>query len=222
MFYVYLLTDENGIPFYVGKGKGNRSRRHFHKSHSKFIRRIVEKIKRSGKSPISKIIFESMDEQEIFAKECQLIKSLGRRNNKTGVLANLTDGGEGQSGRILSVETKLKIGEKSKGRRPSAEARQKISLAHKGRKHTQEARRSFQKSAIARATPDYCAKQAERTRATWTPERRAKQSEWIKNRWQSDPAYRDRVATANSENAKRQWRDPVLRERVVTARNAVR
>lgn len=41
------------------------------------------------------IIWETTDKKEVFEKEKEFIRLYGRRDSKTGVLANLTDGGDG-------------------------------------------------------------------------------------------------------------------------------
>lgn len=53
-------------------------------------------------------------------------KSLGCR------LTNATSGGEGTLGRVLSPESRAKIGSASRGRAVSLETRAKLSSAHKG------------------------------------------------------------------------------------------
>ena len=56
---------------------------------------------------------------------------------------NMTDGGDGSSGREMSEETKRKIGNSNKGKIPSAETRNKISMSLKGRILTEEHKRKI-------------------------------------------------------------------------------
>jgi hypothetical protein len=86
IYYVYQYNREDGTPYYIGKGKGNRVY-----SKQKNINlptdpsRIV-------------IIKDNLTEQESLRLETELIKKYGRKDNNTGVLRNRTDGGEGVSG----------------------------------------------------------------------------------------------------------------------------
>jgi hypothetical protein len=113
-FYVYLYLREDGTPYYVGKGKGNRA---------------FKNRGRRMKPPINKtrIIFhaENLTEEEAFALEKELIAKYGRKDNDTGILRNLTDGGEGTSGIIFSDERKAKLSEIAKENlnRPEVKAR---------------------------------------------------------------------------------------------------
>ncbi len=49
------------------------------------------------------------------------------------MLSNMTDGGEGTYGRVMSNETKIKISESNKGKRLSEESKMKISEGNKGK-----------------------------------------------------------------------------------------
>ncbi len=102
-FYVYLYLREDETPYYVGKGQGRRA------------------FKNSGRrmkkpSDETKIILhsENLTENEAFALEKELIKKYGRKDNDTGILRNLTDGGEGRSGSKWSLESKKNQSERQK------------------------------------------------------------------------------------------------------------
>lgn len=81
MYYVYLYLKEDGTPYYVGKGKGNRWKQ---KSHSVDV------------PPPDRVIFyvKDVDEKTALKEEVNLILKYGRLNNGTGILENKTDGGD--------------------------------------------------------------------------------------------------------------------------------
>lgn len=86
-YYTYAYLREDGTPYYIGKGKG---------------RRIFDKENRTS-CPVPKdknrIIFlkQNLTEEQAFIHEIYMISVFGRKNNGTGILRNLTDGGEGFS-----------------------------------------------------------------------------------------------------------------------------
>lgn len=144
-FYVYILARPNSKPFYVGKGQGrrvfghDREARSGHKCHKC---NVIRKIWRSGGDYQRYIVFTTDNEQEAFDYERELIALHGREN-----LCNLTDGGEGASGRVVSDERRSRMSVLFKGRKGarlgatnSPEHRQKISAALKGRRQTEEQR----------------------------------------------------------------------------------
>jgi hypothetical protein len=85
-FYVYAYLREDGTPYYIGKGKGNRA----WVLHSNNI--IVP-----DKCLIT-ICESNLSELGAFALERRLINWYGRINNNTGMLMNKSLGGEGSSG----------------------------------------------------------------------------------------------------------------------------
>lgn len=105
-FYVYVLFDWTGVPRYIGKGRGDRWLDHGRKkSRNRFLNAfIAETAAIIGDIPKVKIRCD-LCEEEAFQIERALISAIGRADLKTGPLANLTDGGEGLRGRLISEET---------------------------------------------------------------------------------------------------------------------
>lgn len=138
-FYVYAWLMPCGTPFYIGKGRKGRDRAL--KVTNQIFMRIVDKIRRAGKEPVIFRVLEGLDENGAFELERALIKSYGRRNNKTGILANMTDGGEGSSGHVKAPDVVARIAAAKIGVKlppASDERKAKISAANTGRKRSAE------------------------------------------------------------------------------------
>jgi hypothetical protein len=92
-FYTYAHLREDGTPYYVGKGTGNRAWR-----------------KRKFRPPDNRILIlkKNLTEEEAFRHEVYMIFVLGRKDLGTGILRNRTNGGEGTSGAIVNELGRLK------------------------------------------------------------------------------------------------------------------
>jgi len=135
-FYVYAYlrtknssTGNKGIPYYIGKGCSKRA----WDTHRKIP---VPKDK-------SNIVIIAYDLSEVgsLALERRYIEWYGRKDIGTGILINLTDGGEGFSGRKWSEDQrKARSGKNSPlhGKTHSTDRREKQSISKTGTKQSEE------------------------------------------------------------------------------------
>ena len=153
-FYVYALLDPSkfGIftygeiqfefePFYIGKGRKSRMYTHECLSQIKDTKtRKRAKIKgildRGLK--LEKIkLFKNLSESEAFYIERNLILLIGRNDIKLGPLYNLTNGGEGASGK-MSESHKLKISNSLKNIPKSKIHNENVSKSLLGKEKSQQ------------------------------------------------------------------------------------
>jgi hypothetical protein len=135
-YYVYgHYTEDTNELFYVGKGKGDRHKQLSNKRRNLLWQNITKK-----HGVKVEILYENLTEEEAFKIEIDLIKKYGRRDLGTGILANLTDGGEGSSGvktvgRPLTESEKEHLSKLLKGKKKpprTEEHSKKISKAKMG------------------------------------------------------------------------------------------
>jgi hypothetical protein len=147
--YAYYEPDvdpEYGLPFYVGKGRGRRAYDHLrtcsrqqNDSYNTFFYRKLRKMRTKGIEPEIEIVMDNLTEVDAIMFERQMIHVVGRRNLRRGPLCNLTDGGDGASGRVVSQATRAKIAAANTGHVATEETRQKL-RERRGWKHSEESR----------------------------------------------------------------------------------
>jgi len=108
--YKWYRNDTSKI-FYVGAGINKRAW-NLGRRNSLTIN-IIKKI---GKKGVIVKLFKMKNWGETLKEEIRLIKKHGRRDNKTGILSNMTDGGEGTVGHIMSDKQKKLISKINKNR----------------------------------------------------------------------------------------------------------
>ena len=115
-YYVYVFFRPwNGIPCYIGKGRGNRWRQE-KRPTNKQLDRIIAK----AACELPKVrIRHGLTNAEAYEIEKAFIKAIGR--GKNGPLVNLTDGGEGAEGYVHTKKSRRKMSKKGKGK-PKSEA----------------------------------------------------------------------------------------------------
>ena len=110
MYYTYLWLREDGTPYYVGKGSGDRAFvEHWRRSKTVLHPPIKERI----------VIYPAVSEADAFETEIALIWYYGRKDLGTGCLRNMSNGGDQPP-------------------RPTPEAIEKIRITKTGQKHSEE------------------------------------------------------------------------------------
>ena len=133
-YYTYAYLREDGTPYYIGKGKEKRIY---------CTKRIVKQPKDK-----SKIIFlkQNLTEEEAFKHEIYMITIFGRKDLGTGILHNKTNGGDGASGAIRSLEFKENLRNLNKNKVLSKEHKMKISESQRGDKNHNYGKSASQKT----------------------------------------------------------------------------
>lgn len=189
-YYVYILARPNGKPFYVGKGVRDRVYHHereARKGHKCHKCNIIRKIWRQGGEIQRYTVFTTDDEQEALKYEMELIALYGRPT-----LANITDGGEGTSGRTASPDTRKKQSDGIKRRYQSDPV------------YRQQVQERLAQLRARREDPSATAKEVGNR-----PEEIARRSEQAKQQWQTTD-LRKRI----SETAKARWANPEFKARL--------
>jgi hypothetical protein len=118
-YYVYAYLREDGTPYYIGKGKGDRA---YKKSRA---------VKPPPENRIL-IVLQNLTEEQAFSNERDFITWYGRLDINTGILENRTHGGEGSSGFRHTDEWKIRLKTESifatnnPGKNKSKETQEKI------------------------------------------------------------------------------------------------
>lgn len=189
-FYTYGHYTESGRLFYIGKGKGARA--YCKTSRNKYWHNVVKK------HGLKVEIFSRWEsEKEALSHEMFLIKCF--RDDLNVVLCNMTDGGEGSSGHVMSEEAKSKISELSLARWQDPAFRAKMDQRPVGSFTEKKRISSLENAKLARATlvgekklevqktlsvkskemwsdDGFRSSMSEKHRTLWDEERRARQS----------------------------------------------
>ena len=224
-YYTYAYLREDRTPYYIGKGTGKR---------------IYSK-QRSIKPPKdkSRIIFlkKNLTEEEAFKHEIYMIDVFGRKDLGTGILYNMTDGGEGSSGCIpseesrrkmseahkgenhhmygktASEETRKKMSESKKGKTLSEESRRKMSDARKGKTHTEETRRKISEANKDKNHPNYGKTLSEETKRKMGDARKGRtHSEETKRKLSEakkgkNPSEETKTKMSEAQKGRKWWND---------------
>lgn len=135
ILYRHIRLDKNEV-FYVGIGE-NEERAYNKRGRSIYWKRVVSK----GGYEIE-LVFEDLTWEQACEKEKEFIALYGRKDLGTGILVNMTDGGDGTSGIFRSEEWKQARRKEKKGNTYGL-----------GFKHSKEARALMSKAKLGANNP---------------------------------------------------------------------
>jgi len=146
-------------PFYVGKAT-YKTRPYAHLTQARrgdksLKASIIRKADKNGLPIIVKSVFTSAIENEVFIEECRLIRFYGRRGfDVSGVLSNMTIGGEGRCGNFPTKEQREKQAEAMRGRERTQDHCKSISIAKKGHSVSLDVRNKISTALKGRSLSD--------------------------------------------------------------------
>lgn len=166
--------------FYIGIGY-NEKRAYSINNRNNYWRNVAKK-----NDYIVEIIAKNLDWEIAKELEMLLISQYGRIDKGTGILVNMTDGGDGVQGLKFSEETKKQMSNSQKGKKRSAEAIEKVAKTHRGKITSEETKL---KMSIAKKGRGF------------SEEHKMK----LKEAWKTRPPITDKTKKKLSESAKADW-----------------
>lgn len=131
-FFVYEhRRSDTGEIFYVGKGKWTPQKRYVRAATSSKRNIHWKRIVAKAGGFTHHVVAEFSSECDALSEEVRRIELYGR-SNLGGILSNITAGGEGQSGVVMTEETKRKIAAANMGKPKPPHVRLAVSAAQRG------------------------------------------------------------------------------------------
>jgi hypothetical protein len=222
-FYVYVIRDprpgKRKAPIYVGKGHGRRAWFHFSPkgirlNANRLLANTLAKILSAGLEPIVEIVARFKYEKTAYAREQKLVGRYGRIDLGTGILCNLTNGGEGGNGSQSSAFKRLNHDPKFQKRRRAAfdliwsnEDSRARAIAHRRnnmRKRLANPKTRREHQELGRANM---------IRLNRNPNHRAKCVAGLRQRIATDPEFREQKSKQGRESMRNLWADDGFRQR---------
>jgi hypothetical protein len=153
VYYTYAYLREDRTPYYIGKGKGDR----------------IYSTCRRNKPPKDKsriiLLKQNLTEEEAFKYERYMIAVFGRKDNGTGILRNLTNGGEGASNQGTPEQRSDRARKGQASRTPEQRSEVARKLAEGRASMTPEQRRESAKKGHASMTPEQRSERSKKARS---------------------------------------------------------
>ena len=214
-YFVYGLIDpRNNLPFYIGKGSGNRPQSHLNETLENTINpykfHVIQQIRDAGSEPIVQIYEYFENEQDAYAAEKEMICKFGRkRYDDHGILTNLCldSNPPNRKGQRESEESKQKKKITNRlnrlGKKASEETKLKLSKALLGRKYANRkspgSLSANHKQALSAANKSYYNNLSDEERITLSNNLKER---WVNRRNNGNDTHSDTTKKKISESMK--------------------
>ena len=141
-YYTYAYLREDRTPYYIGKGTGYRA-----------YNRSGHRVKPPHNKALILILKRDLTHEEALKHEVYMISVFGRKNNATGILQNLSDGGKGCPGSKRSPEFCQRMSEVHSGKTISTAHKRALRKAHTGKTLTSDHKRKVSESLKGKKRP---------------------------------------------------------------------
>jgi hypothetical protein len=149
--YVYVWLRPNGQPFYVGVGRKTRYKSLVRRNpHTLSVIKII-----GGISAVRKVIYFVDSWEAGCLLEKYFIAKFGRSDLNSGILTNMTDGGEGTINKVVSEETKEAVAKANRNRIWTDASKKKTSEALVGREVKEATREKLRIALTGKSRPKY-------------------------------------------------------------------
>jgi group I intron endonuclease len=155
IFCIYVFSDEDCLPIYVGKAKNfdKRASQHINVDRFKYdtwFYRWLNKCIAEGRGYYIDIL-EEVNQENWQERERYWIKHVKENGYR---LTNMTDGGDGNNNQVFSKEALEKRSQKLKGIPRPQEVRDRISKSNTGKKLSEETKRKLSEFNKGKPCPD--------------------------------------------------------------------
>lgn len=213
-FYVYLIrdprADKHGVPIYVGKGnvRNGRAKTHWRaggEHYNPLMARFNVKCQKFDLVPTIEYIEYFDSEDDAFRLEIELIAKYGRRDHGTGTLYNLTNGGEGTSGLIMSAEYLELLRKRTRKMNADPEfAKRRDERTRKMHTDPEFAKRRDERTRMMHADPEFAKARDDRAHMMHADPEFAKANAERVRKMNADPEF----AKARDERTRKMHADP--------------
>jgi len=156
MFCIYLFSDEDLFPKYIGKAKNFTERYNQHINQDRFkydtwFYRWLNKQIREDK-PFYVDVLQETNQENWRIDEIYWIKHFRELGYE---ITNMTDGGDGNNNQVFSKETQIKKSNSLKGHKVSPETRLKLSKAHTGKVVKESTKQKLREHNLGKPCPKH-------------------------------------------------------------------
>jgi hypothetical protein len=221
-FYVYIYLDPRKLgkyvygeyefeaePFYVGMGHGDRKLAHLYFAHElnekSYKSNKIRKIKRETNKDAVIVSKNNLTRKDAANEEIKMIATIGRKDLNLGPLLNLTNGGDGSVGVVITDKIRKNWSKAQKRIWQNPERREKSRLSWLDPKRLEKFHKTIN-------TEQFKIEDSERKKNLWKNEEYINKIKTTREKTSNDPIRSKEISKMISDGMLKKWQDPVYRQ----------